>query len=252
MERQQEIRDILGAENNVVAALNSVETLQEAFPFFTLPSAILIDKYKNDITDDVRQKLIRRIALSSPDSSTLYRLLDAEGKSYLDFYPPVEPEPTIDTDDAITKFLDNYGNSEPGEEELLEKLIFNPVPDYASVLEAENEGKISESDNPQDALIDAFIRKQQQMEDSPVPPPVVAIPAEEPIGAEPKRPDPNSMLSESLAKIFIKQHRYDKAFEIISQLSLNFPEKSIYFADQLRFLQKLIINQKYKNSKNNK
>ena len=90
------------------------------------------------------------------------------------------------------------------------------------------------------------------MEDSPVPPPVVAIPAEEPIGSEPKKPDPNSMLSESLAKIFIKQHRYDKAFEIISQLSLNFPEKSIYFADQLRFLQKLIINQKYKNSKNNK
>ena len=64
MERQQEIKEILGAENNVVAALNSVEALQEAFPFFTLPSAILLDKYKNDITDDVRQKLIRRIALS--------------------------------------------------------------------------------------------------------------------------------------------------------------------------------------------
>ena len=54
-----------------------------------------------------------------------------------------------------------------------------------------------------------------------------------------------SLLSESLAKIYIKQRRYSKAFEIISNLSLKYPEKSIYFADQLRFLQKLIINQQY-------
>ena len=61
----------------------------------------------------------------------------------------------------------------------------------------------------------------------------------------------DSMLSESLAKIYIKQHKYSKAYEIIRNLSLNFPEKSIYFADQLRFLQKLIINQRYIQSKNN-
>ena len=56
----------------------------------------------------------------------------------------------------------------------------------------------------------------------------------------------DSLLSESLAKIYIKQGRYAKAFEIISNLSLKYPEKSVYFADQMRFLQKLIINQQYK------
>ena len=51
--------------------------------------------------------------------------------------------------------------------------------------------------------------------------------------------------TETLAQIYLKQHRYDKALEIIRSLYLNFPNKSIYFADQIRYLEKLIrINQK--------
>jgi tetratricopeptide (TPR) repeat protein len=50
------------------------------------------------------------------------------------------------------------------------------------------------------------------------------------------------LLTESLAKIYIKQKRYYKAIEIIRKLSLKYPEKSIYFADQIRFLEKLITN----------
>lgn len=51
-----------------------------------------------------------------------------------------------------------------------------------------------------------------------------------------------SFYTESLAKIYIKQRRYDKALEIINKLSLIYPEKNIYFADQIRFLKKLIDN----------
>ena len=58
-----------------------------------------------------------------------------------------------------------------------------------------------------------------------------------------------SMFSESLAKIYIKQHKYSKALEIITNISLKFPEKSIYFADQIRFLKKLILNEQIKNNK---
>ncbi|MDE5573889.1 MAG: tetratricopeptide repeat protein, partial [Muribaculaceae bacterium] len=60
------------------------------------------------------------------------------------------------------------------------------------------------------------------------------------------QPAADTLLSQSLAKIYVKQHRYDKAYEIISQLSLNYPEKSCYFADQLRFLKKLMITQQQK------
>ena len=55
-----------------------------------------------------------------------------------------------------------------------------------------------------------------------------------------------SYFTETLAKIYIKQHRYEKALEIIKKLSLNYPKKNAYFADQIRFLEKLIINAKSK------
>ncbi len=52
--------------------------------------------------------------------------------------------------------------------------------------------------------------------------------------------------TETLAKIYVKQHRYEKALEIIKKLNLKYPKKNAYFADQIRFLEKLIINAKSK------
>ena len=53
-------------------------------------------------------------------------------------------------------------------------------------------------------------------------------------------------LTESLAKIYIKQKKYGKALEIIKKLSLKYPEKNVYFADQIRFLEIIISNIKTK------
>lgn len=56
----------------------------------------------------------------------------------------------------------------------------------------------------------------------------------------------DACFTETLAKIYIKQQRYDKAVEIIRKLSLKYPKKNIYFANQLKELEKLIINNKIK------
>ena len=55
-----------------------------------------------------------------------------------------------------------------------------------------------------------------------------------------------SYFTETLAKIYVKQQRYSKALEIIKKLDLKYPKKNAYFADQIRFLEKLIINTKSK------
>ena len=62
---------------------------------------------------------------------------------------------------------------------------------------------------------------------------------------EDTKPLDDTYFTETLARIYLKQRRYDKALEIIRSLYLNFPNKSIYFADQIRYLEKLVrINQK--------
>lgn len=61
--------------------------------------------------------------------------------------------------------------------------------------------------------------------------------------------DEDIFFTETLAKIYIKQKKYEKAYKIIKHLSLNYPKKNIYFADQLSFLEKLIINSKFKDTK---
>ena len=56
----------------------------------------------------------------------------------------------------------------------------------------------------------------------------------------------DNYLTETLAKIYVKQQRYDKALEIIKKLNLKYPKKNAYFADQMRFFERLIINAKSK------
>lgn len=59
----------------------------------------------------------------------------------------------------------------------------------------------------------------------------------------------DDFLTETLARIYIKQGRYEKAAEIMRHINFNYPKKNIYFADQIRFLEKLIANERNKKSK---
>ena len=51
-------------------------------------------------------------------------------------------------------------------------------------------------------------------------------------------------VSEDTAKKFISERKYAEAIEILRVLNLNNPKKSVYFADQIRFLEKIIANSK--------
>jgi hypothetical protein len=74
------------------------------------------------------------------------------------------------------------------------------------------------------------------------------VPAEIPEEKEEKeeKEEDNEILTETLAGIYIKQGKFENAIKIIRQLSLKYPKKNRYFADQIRFLEKLIINNKNK------
>ena len=57
-----------------------------------------------------------------------------------------------------------------------------------------------------------------------------------------------SFFTETLANIYIKQGKYDKALEIIRRLCLEYPNKNRYFADQIRFLENIVKYGKRKES----
>lgn len=52
------------------------------------------------------------------------------------------------------------------------------------------------------------------------------------------------IVSENNAKKLILERKYNEAIEILRALNLNNPKKSVYFADQIRFLEKVIANSK--------
>ena len=225
-----------------------LDDCEQAAPYCVLPMLLFLERNGAKGNEDVLAKL----AITFPDRRALASVLGEDTALLNDFYPPEALPATPDTVTAIDRFLDTYAKSAPGEVEALSRAIFNPQPDYADVLAAQEqqEGSTTPADSDaQDELINKFIAEQMQLGEQAARTPIVA-----PVGEEEKaeiaddvidNPTQNddSMLSESLAKMYIARHKYLKALEIIEQLSLNYPEKSIYFADQIRFLKKLVLNE---------
>ncbi len=248
----------LMAEPEKIPAPEWTDEMYRQYPYFTLPASIELQRLPDTPDNSARRmELMKRISLNSAGTSAVYRITDPSSSIYESFYPEDAGPETPTTDQAIDTFIDRYGDDDPRQQQLLERLIFNPTPDYAQILAEEEERSLpdvtpadDDSHSSSDDLINAFILKSRENyghfppahEPEPSQPPVT-LPSPEPIST----PDDHdsSLLSESLAKIYIKQRRYAKAYEIIHSLSLKYPEKSVYFADQLRFLQKLIKNQKY-------
>lgn len=83
----------------------------------------------------------------------------------------------------------------------------------------------------EDALIERFIEQE----------PHISAPSAEKMGGENKArksaEDSLDLVSETLAQIYTEQMLFDKAIEVYRKLSLKFPEKSTYFADQISTLE---------------
>lgn len=232
---------------DAVPSAEDVSILEAAYPYFILPAAVRLERARQ-LSRQEREHLERRVALSVSEPGALFKLVDAQGKLFEDFYPHSDKPSAPTTDSAITTFLETYGKSDPREDEILTRLIFNPVAEYAATLEKEERESVPEAADSQDALMDAFLKRYEPAHPAAEDAHEARTPVREAANARPLagKADEDSLLSESLAKIYISRGRYDKAYEIIHNLSLNFPKKSIYFADQLRFLQKLIVNSNFK------
>jgi hypothetical protein len=82
-------------------------------------------------------------------------------------------------------------------------------------------------------LIEKFIQEQPKMK------PTEIVPDQKDL-AEPYTQSSEALMTETLAKVYLQQKNYSKAIQAYKILILKYPEKSGFFADQIRAIKKLI------------
>lgn len=223
------------AQNVDYTALQDVNlaALREKYPACVLPEVMALGK--EELGEEERRELAVAINVRVGDPDTLVSLLGAD-MSETPFYP--DPRTAAhSTDETIDAFIGKFSAQDPRKEaEALEQLIFRPTGDYAAtMLAGEGKGGNAAPEPPTPETVPETNRE-------------LPVPQQEPHGETPREPHQEAAggapgLSEGFARIMIKNHNYSKALEIIQAISLNNSEKSAYFADQIRFLRKLVLNQ---------
>ena len=174
----------------------------------------------------------------------LYQLHDAR----LEPVKKRQPKSEDVTEDRTYSLIDSFLANLPEEKPQRPKPV-DASTDYMAYLMQSEEAPDTITAVPRmqhQELIDDFIGQgDKRIVLSQAPDEELQVPV---LAAEDETGEDEDYFTETLAKIYIKQGRYTKAMEIIRRLSLKYPKKNRYFADQIRFLEKLIINNKNKKS----
>lgn len=235
--------------------LYELRSMLALYPYFQTARLLLLENLYL-LHDSTFDEELRRAAVYITDRKVLFQMVEAvHYKLEVAEKHKADSEDTHDSGNRTLSLIDNFLDSIPEKEEEKTKKHRRPTPadaaiDYvAYLLDCENDEPEDGESSPQPKmkgqnLIDNFIENEggkivlnDDIEYPPVP--------EEETPSEEKTSD-EGYFTETLARIYIKQGRYEKALEIIKRLSTNYPKKNVYFADQMRFLEKLIINNKKK------
>ena len=194
---------------------------------------------------------LRKAAIYIADRKVLFKLVEAAHYSIKRGVKSEQREVRSEENRTVT-LIDNFLDTIPVEPAPKEKRRRQPTPadatvDYVAYLmevDESEEGNTEEEGKPimkGQNLIDNFIENDRGkivLSDT-----VEFTPQLDTIEVENNgKQGEEGFFTETLARIYIKQGRYSKALEIIQRLSLIYPKKNAYFADQIRFLQKLILN----------
>lgn len=201
----------------------------ERYPYFIYPAVMALRE--GTASPEEAVELRRIVAANVGDTTALRLMLGLDPEEFAEFYPDLL-HPSLSTADTIDSFLSRFGNPDASVPAAAAEIPHVSAADYAIGL-GDSPADAPEAQAPADntsSAIDAFLAAvplpQSRIRNADA----VPAPHEEPV-------------SEAEARILIKNHDYQAALEIIQRLSLINPEKSVYFADQIRFLKKLILNE---------
>ncbi|MBQ8443342.1 MAG: tetratricopeptide repeat protein [Bacteroides sp.] len=227
--------------------LYELRTLLARYPYFQTARLLYLRNLflLHDITFGEE---LRKAALYMADRRMLFTLVEGERRTLkaLEHLKVADDTPGVD---RTLSLIDAFLSSLP-EEPAAPGIIALPIEaatDYTTYLMQDHPEELKASEeSPKmkgQEWIDNFLEKS---EEQPLIPSVVDDDEDESDSKIVEEQEDESYFTETLAKIYVKQQRYSKALEIITRLNLKYPEKNAYFADQIRFLEKLIINTKSK------
>ena len=235
--------------------LSPLQQVVAEYPYFHIARMLYLKNLA--VLNDIRFAAeLKRMAVYIPDRRKLFALI--EGERYGMTFKAATGEEGASAADSfslIEAFLaDREGEGE--QQATDESLLFQPSvsSDYIYWSLSKDETPAEEEPSARlqhHDLIDSFIKNDEQR--APGSGLVLSLQPDDPSSQgplkeveneQPRSLDDDSYFTETLAHIYVKQKRYEKALQIIKNLYLNYPEKNAYFADQIRFLEKLIINTK--------
>ncbi len=223
------------------ATVQELEQLVERHPSFQ-PARLLYLLGLFQLQDERFGAELRKAALFLPDRRKLFEFFDSDyfqAKSKESAATPsASPVATNPAADRTQSLIDTFLNQQPESPQPRHNHPADASIDYmAYLIQLEDAAPVQNLDKQED---DEDTISQQEEPDAPPTPNV-------------HQHDPSdTYFTETLARIYIKQGKYAKAIEIIRRISLIYPKKNRYFADQIRFLEKLIVNERAKNEDNNK
>lgn len=229
--------------------LHALRELVAQYPYYQ-SARLLFLKNLFLLHDPLFGEELRKAALFLPDRRVLFNMV--EGGNYAIQPTPLRREPVAPPAgaDRTASLIDDFLRAAPDDPALRptgRKLTAaDATTDYAAFLLQMEDAQPAEPQQPvrrSDTLIDDFIENRPErihLQETPQ-----FTPELPPDGDTAADTGEEGYLTLTLAKIYIRQQRYEKALEIMRKVNLTNPKKSAYFADQIRFLQKLIINKNH-------
>ncbi len=232
------------------SALRRLAQMVERYPYYHAARLIYLRAlYQNH--DEAFASELGVAALHVPSRRVLYDLIEGERLNpSLAMDPAAGASAASEANDRAEELIDQFLDSLPGERQKAKTKVDASV-DYIEYLRQNDEDNTL-APSPEGLAQGASQQQEgglgviEQFLDSHGKLTIHERSDEEMLRPEAVDTEGNNspVLTEVMARIYIKQHKYERAQEIIQKLSLMNPNKNTYFADQLRFLGKLIVNEK--------
>lgn len=176
-------------------------------------------------------KNLSHTAIATYDRELLYEFVETQTH-------PTKPKKSKDTEVSVPKETKKRKKDIAELQTPLKEEPFQSQPqtllfsEWASYLRTRKAPKEELKINDKFELIDAFLSKQGKM-----------IPDKNATNkedlSEKSWAATDELMTETLAKVFVKQKKYDNALEAYQILGLKYPEKNSFFADQIKEIKRL-------------